>query len=420
MRIRRKAWARPELAQCPFNIDQPTEYIGRWAEVFPKKQPLHLELGCGKGVFTACQGKKHPEFNLIAIDIKSDILGVAKRNIEEVYGDEPVDNIRLFAYDIERILEVMNDKDQFDRIFINFCNPWPKKKHKKKRLTYPRQLEHYKTFLKKDGEIWFKTDDDELFEESLDYFKDCGFTFTYLTRDLHNSDFSDNVITEHERMFSEQGIPIKFLIAKLDPTVPLRVFNDVERVDPQHVDVIASSDGKPLELVDAGKIIRPVSEKNKASALGRAMQEHCGLRFYTNDSKLSEIPFYPVPVMELLFHDDQGNYFGYDGENGPIVCVNVASRCCRVAETYADFLELILFHTQWRQLLSLSQHNGRNIPEVTEEERALEPWQEELEKERKLCWKADSLQKMRDCLMKSSGYVIYPDLERAKKDKHFL
>ena len=108
MRIRRKPWARPELAACPFNIDNPAEHCGHWAEVFPKQQPLHLELGCGKGVFTAEQAKRHPEYNLVAIDIKSDILGVAKRNIEELFGEQPVDNLRIFAYDIERILEVMN------------------------------------------------------------------------------------------------------------------------------------------------------------------------------------------------------------------------------------------------------------------------------------------------------------------------
>ncbi len=219
MRMRRKPWARPELEQCPFNIMNPKDYKGQWKTAFPKEQPLHLELGCGKGVFTACQGVKHPEYNLVAIDIKSDILGVAKRNIEKIYeeNDVPTDNIRIFAHNIEQILDVMDEKDQFDRIFINFCNPWPKKKHKKKRLTYPRQLEYYKTFLSADGEIWFKTDDDELFEESLEYFETSGFAVTYLTRDLHNSDFPDNVITEHEKKFSEEGIPIKFLIAKRDP-----------------------------------------------------------------------------------------------------------------------------------------------------------------------------------------------------------
>ena len=220
MRIRRKPWARPELAECPFCIDDPENHIGHWHELFPKQQPLHLELGCGKGGFMAQKAVSNPDINFIAVDIKSDILGLTKRNIEKFYEEagKETDNVRIFAYDIERIL---------DRIYINFCNPWPKKKHKKKRLTYPRQLFFYQEFLKNGGEIWFKTDDDELFEESLTYFNMCGFTQEYITYDLAASGFAENIVTEHENMFMEQGIKIKFLIAKnhgrvsaLPPIVP--------------------------------------------------------------------------------------------------------------------------------------------------------------------------------------------------------
>lgn len=215
MRIRRKPWAQPELAACPFCIDAPMGCRGHWAEQFPKRQPLHLELGCGKGIFTALKAYQNQDINFLAIDIKSDILGVAKRNIESVYHqtETPVDNLRIFAYNIEQILNVFDEQDQVERIYINFCNPWPKPKQKKKRLTYTRQLEHYKVFLKDKGEIWFKTDDDGLFEESLEYFADQGFAIKYLTRDLYQSGFNENVTTEHEKMFTAQGIPIKFLIA---------------------------------------------------------------------------------------------------------------------------------------------------------------------------------------------------------------
>ena len=235
MRIRRKPWARPELAECPFCIDEPETMMGHWHEAFPKKQPLHLELGCGKGGFMAQKAVANPDINFIAVDIKSDILGLTKRNIEKSYEDagKEVDNVRIFAHDIERILECMNSDDQVDRIYINFCNPWPKKKHKKKRLTYPKQLFFYQEFLKNGGEIWFKTDDDELFEESLEYFNMCGFTQEYLTRDLDASGFAENVQTEHEKMFMEQGIKIKFLIAKnhgrvsaLPPIVPKETSSD--------------------------------------------------------------------------------------------------------------------------------------------------------------------------------------------------
>ncbi len=120
------------------------------------------------------------------------------------------------AQEIGLISEILSKEDVVSRIYINFCNPWPKEKHKKRRLTHMRQLEQYKTFLKSQGEIYFKTDDDELFEESLEYFNEAGFRIKYITYDLHNSDVQGNVQTEHENMFSEQGIKIKFLIAMKD------------------------------------------------------------------------------------------------------------------------------------------------------------------------------------------------------------
>lgn len=426
MRIRRKPWARPELAACPFHIDDPTEHCGQWASVFPKNQPLHLELGCGKGVFTAEQALTHSEYNLIAIDIKSDILGVAKRNIEEVFAGKEVDNLRILAYDIERILEIMNEKDQFDRIFINFCNPWPKKKHKKKRLTYPRQLEHYKTFLKPDGEIWFKTDDDELFEESLDYFKECGFQFTYLTRDLHNSDFTENIVTEHEKMFSEQGIPIKFLIAKLDPTVPLRVYVDAEELLSKENEMMGAALSKvfekkegqrPLYLALAGRMVL----QQEKDPIDQLIEERSGLHFCDCNTSLEQFPFYPVPLMYILMYDDKGNYFGRHTDDGPIICVNLSSRCCKVADNIGSFLELILFHPQWKDLLNQAQRSGRFLDEVeTEEVPQLEPWQEILANVLQLSFDADAMKKLRSNLLQASGFVIYPNLDRAKKDNRFL
>ena len=122
----------------------------------------------------------------------------------------------LVRYDIERINNIINLEDEVQRIYINFCNPWPKSKHKKKRLTHTRQLEHYKDFLKPGSEIYFKTDDDELFKDSLTYFTDSGFEILKKTYDLHNEDIFDgkNIVTEHEKMFSDEGIKIKALITK--------------------------------------------------------------------------------------------------------------------------------------------------------------------------------------------------------------
>lgn len=216
MRMRRKPYARGELASVDFNIQTPPEHYGKWADVFKRKAPLMLELGCGKGGFISVLAAKNPDINYIAVDIKSEVLVVAKRNIERVFKEEnrEIDNVLIMAQDIERIDMMLSPKDQIERIYINFPNPWPKEKHKKRRLTYPRQLMKYRDFLKDGGEIRFKTDDDGLFEESLEYFSDCGFKITYLTWDLHRENREDNIITEHEKMFSSEGIPIKMLIAE--------------------------------------------------------------------------------------------------------------------------------------------------------------------------------------------------------------
>ena len=156
--------------------------------------------------------------NYLAIDLVDAMLGLAKRNVEQSYleaGIEPK-NVLLTRFDIERINLILDKADKVRRIYINFCNPWPRGKHRKKRLTHTRQLEKYKEFLVDGGEIYFKTDDDELFESSLYYFDECGFEIVSKTYDLHSDPiFEKNIETEHEKMFSEQGIKIKALIAKL-------------------------------------------------------------------------------------------------------------------------------------------------------------------------------------------------------------
>jgi len=215
MRMRRKPWVREELARCEFFIDNPCENIGRWHEVFSNKHTIHLELGCGKGTFIAKLAKQNPKTNYIAIDIKSEVLGLAKRNIEKEYGKEPIKNVVIMSQEIALIQNIMNEKDVVERIYINFCNPWPKPRHNKKRLTYTVQLEKYKIFLARDGEIYFKTDDDELFKASKKYFKQAGFEIIKETSNLADEDiFNGNIITEHEEMFMKQGIKIKALIAK--------------------------------------------------------------------------------------------------------------------------------------------------------------------------------------------------------------
>ena len=216
MRMRRKKWARPELSVCPYFVKDPARCFGHWAEQFERAGPIHLELGCGKGTFAARLAADHPEINYMAIDIKSDILAVARRNIEEVFSAEqrPVDNLKLMAYEIQMIHKLIAPTDKIDRIYINFCNPWPTKSDNKKRLTHPKQLVLYSSFLQDGAEIHFKTDDDALFQDSLEYFTQWGFAVTYLTHDLHASGYQDSPSTEHEERFTAQGIPTKFLIAR--------------------------------------------------------------------------------------------------------------------------------------------------------------------------------------------------------------
>ncbi len=207
MRIRKKAWVEPELNACSFFVKQPSENIGKWHEVFKKKQPIHLELGCGKGSFIAKLASQNKDINYIAIDLISQMLGLAKRNIEEEYKaiDREVDNVLIMSHEIEIIQNMMNENDIVDRIYINFCNPWPKPRHNKKRLTHTRQLENYKKFLKDDGEIYFKTDDDNLFRASIKYFEEAGFKIDKITYDLHNEQiWENNIETEHEKMFTKQ------------------------------------------------------------------------------------------------------------------------------------------------------------------------------------------------------------------------
>ena len=218
MRIRYKKWARPELEASEFYIDNPEEWKGKWKEFYAKKeQPIHLELGCGKGQFISHLASSNLDINYIAIDLVDAMLGLAKRNVEQVYEEKHIkpENIALTRFDIERILLILDKTDDIKRIYINFCNPWPKGKNRKKRLTHSRQLEKYKQILSDDGEVYFKTDDDDLFNSSLIYFEESGFEIVSKTYDLHNEPiFENNIETEHEKMFSEQGIKIKALIAK--------------------------------------------------------------------------------------------------------------------------------------------------------------------------------------------------------------
>lgn len=217
MRMRTKHWAAPELDACPYFYRKPEQYFGRWHSLFARRQPVYLELGCGKGFFLAGAAPRHPQTNYLGIDLKDAVLGPARRNIEQAFREagRPVDNVVLTALNIEQIQFSMGPRDQVDRIYINFCNPWPRKKHQKRRLTHPRQLEHYRRILTPGGEIRFKTDDEGLYSDTVGYLESCGFQIFFRTEDLYADLPEDNVQTEHEKMFLQKGIKIKALSAKL-------------------------------------------------------------------------------------------------------------------------------------------------------------------------------------------------------------
>ena len=219
LRMRFKPYARPELLASGFHEDAPAAQRGKWKHCFARPEnPIYLELGCGKGGFLASHAAANPAINYIGIDITDKVLVLAKRKIAQQFAgvNRSVDNVKLLSFDIERIAEMLCASDEIARIYINFCNPWNrKKKHKKHRLTHTRQLLQYKQFLAPQGEIWFKCDDADLFEDSVEYFAEAGYEIVWLTRDLHAQEPAWNVRTEHEEMFASQGVPIKALIAKI-------------------------------------------------------------------------------------------------------------------------------------------------------------------------------------------------------------
>lgn len=221
MHMRRKNWAKPELEACPYYTDDPERFRGIWREQFVRRQPLHIELGCGKGVSTAQMVSRNRDVNYLAIDLVCDVLGYARRNMEAAYEGAPVDNALIVKENVSFIDRMFAPEDRVDRIYINFPVPWSGQPHEAKhRFTHPRLLTLYRNFMAADGEIWFKTDDEKLFRDSLTYFSACGFQARYLTGDLYASRFSPNYASEYELKFARQGLPIRFGIFRMLPDPP--------------------------------------------------------------------------------------------------------------------------------------------------------------------------------------------------------
>ncbi|WP_455256797.1 tRNA (guanosine(46)-N7)-methyltransferase TrmB [Peptoniphilus asaccharolyticus] len=209
MRLRKKHWAIPEMEQNPYIFFEPEEYKGKWKNVFGNENSIALEIGSGKGSFIMQMSKREPNTNFIGIEMETNAFVYAARKL----ADEECFNARGISINAEKVEEIF-DKDEVERIYINFCNPWPKKRHHKRRLTHTRFLEKYKNILKKGSEIILKTDDRPFFEDSIEYFKEAGFELLVCTFDMKLEDYPENIVTEYESKWRSRNIPICHLVAK--------------------------------------------------------------------------------------------------------------------------------------------------------------------------------------------------------------
>ncbi|NLC66746.1 MAG: tRNA (guanosine(46)-N7)-methyltransferase TrmB [Clostridium sp.] len=207
MRLRKKWWARPEMQQDSKVIFKPENFKDKWKYEFKNNNPIHLELGSGKGQFISSLSTENKQVNYIGIDLKDEVLVYALRKVNQVESD----NVRLIPTFIEGVDNIFGT-DEISRVYINFCNPWPKAAHNKRRLTHPRFIKKYKGFIKKGSEVWFKTDDLDLFNDSLEYFENEGFNELYKTYNLTQSNFEENIQTEYEEKFISFGKKINFAI----------------------------------------------------------------------------------------------------------------------------------------------------------------------------------------------------------------
>ena len=209
MRLRNVPGARETIIENQFSIQQPEQMKGKWHEVFQNDHPIHIEVGMGKGQFIIEMARRNPEVNYIGIEKYSSVLVIAVEKLE----DFEQDNLRLIRMDAENIEEVF-DKDEVDRIYLNFSDPWPKDRHAKRRLTSTRFLERYDNILTPEGRVMFKTDNKDLFDFSLEQVEEAGWILENHTYDLHHSEYNEgNVMTEYEEKFSAKGNPICRLVA---------------------------------------------------------------------------------------------------------------------------------------------------------------------------------------------------------------
>ncbi len=205
MRVRNKPWAEEYIKQHEgLVVLNPEEQKGNWKERFDQPaNPLHLEIGSGRGGFIRGMAEKNQDVNFIGIEIQKNII---VHTIDEV-KDSGVSNVRLIHADANHLQDFFNE-NELSTIYLNFSDPWPKNRHEKRRLTYKSFLNQYQQILKPDGMIVMKTDNRQLFEYSLVSFSQAGFELGDVSLDLHAETELDNVMTEYEAKFSEKGQPI--------------------------------------------------------------------------------------------------------------------------------------------------------------------------------------------------------------------
>ena len=207
MRLKHVKGADDIIKKGIYYIDNPKEYKGSWNEVFSNNNPIYIEIGMGKGDFIIENAKRYPDVNFIGIEKFDSVIVRAVQKSNEL----ELNNLKLIRMDAYELDEVF-DKE-VDIIYLNFSDPWPKERHAKRRLTSPVFLEKYASVFKGDAHIIQKTDNNDLFEYSLDSLKEFGYEIIRETRDLYSEGVTENIPTEYEKKFVERGIKINKLEA---------------------------------------------------------------------------------------------------------------------------------------------------------------------------------------------------------------
>lgn len=206
MRLRYKANAIPEMRENNKIYFDASVNRGKWKEIFGNDNPIHLEIGAGKGDFVTQMANLHKDINYIALEMNTNAFVVASRKML----DEDMKNVRGIIGNAEN-LEEFFDKGEIDKIYLNFSTPWPKKRHHKRRLSHKRFLDRYKKIISDGAEIELKTDNEDFFDASCLYFEDFGMEIEEVDRDL---DMNKSVVTEYEAKFRKRDMPIYFVSAK--------------------------------------------------------------------------------------------------------------------------------------------------------------------------------------------------------------